>query len=63
MGFALLMLAPVFIIIGSFCIVFALDKNRPANVRKKLFFAALLCTFAVWGLIIVIMTNPLLTLK
>ncbi len=49
----------LFIIIGSFCLVFGLDKAKPAKLRRRLLYSALICVFVVWGLITYIMLNPL----
>lgn len=54
-----LLLAAAVIIIGSFCLVFGLDKSRPAKTRKYLLYTALICVFIFWGLAIAIMTNPM----
>ena len=54
-----LLTSALFIVIGSFCLVFGLDKNRPTKTRKHLLYAALVCVFIVWGLVTVIMMNPL----
>lgn len=54
-----LLTAALFIVIGSFCLVFGLDKTRPAKTRKHLLYAALICVFIVWGLATAIMMNPL----
>ncbi len=54
-----LLLAAAVIIIGSFCLVFGLDKKRPAKTRKYLLYTALICVFIVWGLATVIMANPM----
>lgn len=56
---AILLTAALFIIVGCFCLVFGLDKNRPAKLRKRLLFAALICVFVVWGLTTAIMLHPL----
>lgn len=56
---AYLLLAAAAIIIGSFCLVFGLDKKRPAKTRKYLLYAALICVFIVWGLVTAIMLNPM----
>ena len=47
------------ILIGTFCLVFGMDKNRPAKTRKYLLYTALICVFLVWGLITAIMLQPL----
>lgn len=47
------------IIIGCFCLVFGLDKTKPAKTRKYLLYTALICVFLVWGLTTVIMLHPL----
>ncbi|KRM41171.1 hypothetical protein FC39_GL001373 [Lactobacillus hamsteri DSM 5661 = JCM 6256] len=52
-------MAAAVIIIGSFCLVFGLDKSKPAKTRKHLLYAALICVFIVWGLATVIMMNPM----
>ena len=54
-----LLLAAAAIIIGCFCLVFGLDKNRPPKTRKYLLYTALICVFLVWGLVTVIMLNPI----
>ncbi len=56
---ALLVFCGLLIIIGSFCIVFGLDKSRPAKLRKYLLYAALICVFLVWGVATYIMLNPM----
>lgn len=56
---ALLLLAALFIIIGCFCLVFGLDKTRPAKTRKYLLYTALISVFIVWGLATAIMLHPL----
>lgn len=56
---ALLLLAALFIVIGCFCLVFGLDKKRPAKTRKYLLYTALICVFVVWGLATAIMLHPL----
>ena len=37
----------LFIIIGSFCLVFGLDKAKPAKLRRRLLYSALICVFVV----------------
>lgn len=49
----------LFIIIGSFCLVFGLDKRKPAKARRRLLYSALICVFIVWGLITYLMLNPM----
>lgn len=56
---SLLLLCSILITIGCFCLVFGLDKNRPFKWRKYLLFAALICTFLVWGLVMWVMLHPL----
>lgn len=56
---ALLLLCALVIVIGTFCLVFGLDKSRPARSRKYLLYGALICVFIVWGLATIIMMNPL----
>lgn len=55
----ILLTTALFIIIGCFCLVFGLDKAKPAKTRKYLLYTALICVFAVWGLITYIMLKPL----
>ncbi|MDE6492881.1 MAG: hypothetical protein K2L37_07015 [Lactobacillus sp.] len=54
-----LLTAALVIVIGSFCLVFGLDKSRPFKTRKRLLYIALICVFIVWGLVTAIMMNPL----
>ena len=54
-----LLTAALVIVIGSFCLVFGLDKSRPFKTRKRLLYTALICVFMVWGLVTAIMMNPL----
>lgn len=54
-----LLTAALVIVIGSFCLVFGLDKSRPFKTRKRLLYTALSCVFIVWGLVTAIMMNPL----
>ncbi|KRL91021.1 hypothetical protein [Lactobacillus kalixensis] len=56
---ALILTTALFIVIGCFCLVFGLDKTRPAKTRKYLLYTALICVFIVWGLITAVMLNPL----
>lgn len=58
---AILILASVFIVIGCFCVVFGLDKSRPPKTRKYLLYTAFICVLLVWGLISLIMLNPMTT--
>lgn len=55
----LLITTGLIILIGTFCLVFGMDKNRPAKTRKYLLYTALICVFLVWGLITAIMLQPL----
>lgn len=55
----LILTTALFIVIGCFCLVFSLDKTRPAKTRKYLLYTALICVFIVWGLITAVMLNPL----
>lgn len=56
---ALLLLCALVIVIGTFCLVFGMDKSKPAKTRKYLLYTALICVFIVWGLATVIMLNPM----
>lgn len=55
----LLLTTALFIIVGTFCLVFGLDKNKAPKTRKHLLFTALICVFIVWGLATFIMLHPL----
>ncbi|RVU71322.1 MULTISPECIES: hypothetical protein [Lactobacillus] len=59
LGFAYLLTAALFILVGSFCLVFGLDKKRPAKTRRRLLYTALICVFVVWGLVTMSMLHPL----
>ncbi|KRK08859.1 hypothetical protein FC52_GL000560 [Lactobacillus pasteurii DSM 23907 = CRBIP 24.76] len=51
----------MFIVIGCFCVVFGLDKSRSPKTRKYLLYTAFICVLLVWGLISLIMLNPMTT--
>ncbi len=54
-----LLTAALVIVIGSFCLVFGLDKSRPFKTRKRLLYTALICVFIVWGLVRAVLLIPL----
>ncbi|BAQ57625.1 hypothetical protein [Lactobacillus acetotolerans] len=56
---AFLLTAGIAIVIGTFCLVFGLDKSRPAKSRRHLLYMALICVFIVWGLATAVMLHPL----
>ncbi|WP_308556808.1 hypothetical protein [uncultured Lactobacillus sp.] len=58
-GLLVLITTALFIIVGCFCLVFGLDKTKPAKTRRRLLYSALICVFLVWGLITFIMLNPM----
>lgn len=54
-----LITAALFIVVGSFCLVYGLDRTRPVKTRKYLLLMALICLIIVLGLATAIMKNPL----
>ena len=55
----LLITTGLVILIGTFCLVFGMDKSKAPKTRKYLLYTALICVFLVWGLITAIMLHPL----
>lgn len=54
-----LIVAGLFIVLGSFSLVYGFDKKCSVKTRRSLLIIALICYLIVGGLAAIIMKNPL----
>lgn len=55
---SIIIVAALCIVIGSFFLVFGLDKDRSPKIRKRLLAGALICLLITWGSIMFMMIRP-----